>query len=194
MECSDIANVDIADHPWQDAYTIFPPIFQDTMTSHTALPLAALVCALATPAYALAIDSSQAPSDQKASIQRSTPKASKATKSTSKKSEPVVFEGVRLMTPEEDLQGNIDVSDLTNLIVNVELLAKKIFAKNKQPGTILLSFTDTPTEQDVKLAFQPSALAPERLLSQLVQEIHDLGKLQVQSGTVKFVVQFTLNP
>lgn len=163
------------------------------MNAHTSLPLAVLVFALATPAYALTLEQSLTANDQKATVKSSTSKKS-AGQSKSKKAEPVVFDGVRLLTPEDDLQGNINIAELTNLIVNVEILAKKIFAANKQPGTILLSFTATPVAQDVKLAFQPSELAPQKLLQQLIDAIGGLNRLNVNSSEVKFVVQFTLNP
>jgi len=164
------------------------------MNSKSSFPIVALVFALAAPVCALATDLSPTPNDQKAPNMQKNSKSSIAAEQAPKKADHVVFEGVRLLTTEEDLQGNISVADLTNLIVNIETQTKKVFATTKQPGMLLLSFTSTPTEQNVNLAFQPSELAPVKHLQRLKAALDGLPKLNVKSNSVKFLVQFTLNP
>jgi hypothetical protein len=110
------------------------------------------------------------------------------------KKDPIIFDGVALMTPEKDLQGNIEVADLSDFISNVETQLKKVFKTNIQPGIIILSITATPIKQEIKFSFQPNEKAPKKLLQDLVSAIGQLKQLKVKSNSVEFALQFTLIP
>src|ERR1051325_3069572 len=79
-------------------------------------------------------------------------KTSMPDQSTLNKSEKVTFNGVVLLTPEAELQGNVEVSDMVNLITNAEFLARGIFASSTRPGILVLQFDCAPTEQKVNVA------------------------------------------
>ena len=108
------------------------------------------------------------------------------------KIEKVTLDGVILVSPESEFQGNIEVADLTKLIDRTEYLAQGIFAASTQPGILMLQFDCSPTSQKVKVAFKGK---PEQaLMEQIYEYASQMERLKVKSKPVSFKVQFSIAP
>lgn len=105
--------------------------------------------------------------------------------------QPVVTNGIRLLTGESDLKQRVRVEDLASFIKSAENRAYRILAKNKAPALVLVQFDCQPNRFEVKIASQGSP--QESILQALYEAMKSLSPLQTR-GEVTFQVELNVRP
>ena len=107
--------------------------------------------------------------------------------------QPVHFDEVRLMTPEDDIAQRTTVDGLVRFTKDVQKTAEDVLAKSKDPAKVLVEFTCTPAGHTVKIKHQPKDI-DETPLKELYEALAKIDKLPVKENTVQFQLQFTVTP
>ena len=105
--------------------------------------------------------------------------------------QPVVTNGIRLLTGESDLKHRVRVEDLASFIKSAENRAYPILAKNNAPALVLVQFDCQPNRFEVKIASQGSP--QESILQALYEAMKSLSPLQTR-GEVTFQVELNVRP
>ena len=105
--------------------------------------------------------------------------------------QPVVTNGIRLLTGEPDLKQRVRVEELASFIRSAENKAYPILAKNNAPALVLVQFDCQPNRFEVKIASQGNPL--ESVLQALYEAMKTLPPLQT-TGEVIFQVELYVRP
>lgn len=104
--------------------------------------------------------------------------------------QPVVTNGIRLLTGEPDLKQRVRVEDLASFIKSAENRAYPILAKNNAPALVLVQFDCQPNRFEVKIASQGNP--QESILQALHETMTSLSPLQTR-GEVIFQVELNIH-
>ncbi len=107
--------------------------------------------------------------------------------------QPVHFDRIRLMTPEDDLAKRTTVDGLVRFTKDVQKVAEEVLGKSKEPAKVLVEFTCTSSGHSVKIMHQPKDV-DETPLKELHEALAKIEKLPIKEKSVQFQIQFTITP
>ncbi|MDF3034929.1 MAG: hypothetical protein K0S28_203 [Paucimonas sp.] len=110
-----------------------------------------------------------------------------------KNAQKVILEGVKLLTPEKEIEASVETADFTAFVSKVDTAVQYLMYDSPQSTTLILLFECRPDGKSFKLIFQGQPGEKfQALIAQLRQAVDAVENLKVKSGKVEFSMQYKI--
>lgn len=107
--------------------------------------------------------------------------------------EKVVLEGIRLITPEKEIEANVETADMTRFVNEADTAVQYLMHASPRAAGLIVQFECTPTGKTIHLMVQGK---PEEKMQEMLAKLrHSLDNIQnmnVKAGTIEFTMQYAI--
>lgn len=111
------------------------------------------------------------------------------------KTEKVMLQGVRLITPEKEIEANTDPADFARFVGEINTAVEYIMHASPQGTNLLIKAECSPTGKTVLPVVQDKPGEKlQTLVNQLYEALNAIENVKVKSGKIEFRMEYVIKP